>query len=312
MWGLFHSIFGVSDDADRYPETLVKAAIERAVDGTDPWLRGLSGYRRKLRPAVVAAIDHVVAIVDSLPPPRPATRDGYGSDPLLQAMFLSSEQMLRILRDQLTAQHVEGAKVCALLVMDLEQRGIFGVDLLGDTLVRDVPQVTVSFANHRLLDPTANEGETRRLLKRRAFDHLLSLALRRMVAVKEIREGLDDRRTLLQAKLEALQRGSWGFDLATGQKPTSVVDVETQLTEIEEKLQLVGTDDRAMEVALGLLIDVLGKPREHLWGSRLTMAVDRMGIKRAAASDQAPELQLQQLHNAEGRSVVMALVEVER
>ena len=28
MWGLFHSIFGIADDADRYPETLVKAAIE--------------------------------------------------------------------------------------------------------------------------------------------------------------------------------------------------------------------------------------------------------------------------------------------
>jgi len=312
MWGLFHSIFGVADDADLYPETLVKAAIERAVDGTDPWLRGLSGYRGKLRPAVVTAIDHVVALVDALAPPLPATRAGHGNSPMLQAMFLSSEQMLQVLRDQLTAQHVEDPKVCALLVMDLEQRGIFGVDLLGDTLVHDVPQVTVSFANHRLLDPTGSEQMTRRHLKRRAFDHLLGLALREMVAVKDIREGLDSRRTLLQAKLEALQRGNWGFNLAKGQIPTNVVDVKTQLVDIEKQLLLVGNDDRSLEVALGLLVDVLGKPREHLWGSPLTLAVDRMGIKRAAASDQAPELQLQQLHNAEVRSVVMALVEVER
>jgi len=310
MWSLFHSIFGIPEEDECYPDTLVNAAIERAVDGTDPWVRGLSGYRKKLRPAVLAAIDHVVTLVDGLAPPRPATRDGYGRDPLLQAMFLSSEQMRQVLRDQLAAQSFEGGTACALLVMDLAQRGTFGVDLVGDTIVRDVPQVTVRFANHRLLDPTGTEDETRRLLKRRAFDHLLSLALRRMVAVKEIREGLDNRRALLQAKLDVLQRGNWGFDLGKPQKPANIVDLEAQFNEIEAQLQRVGRDDQAIEVALGLLTDVLGRPQEHLWGERATLVVDRMGIKRAAASDEAPELQLEQLHNAEGRSIVATLVEI--
>lgn len=309
MLRLFHSIFGGGEEAGRYPETLVQAATERAVDGTDPWVRGLAGYRRKLRPAILAAIDHVVTLVDRLEPPRPATRDGYGRDPLLQAIFLSSEQMRQVLHDQLAAQKIAGDAACALLVMDLEQRGIFGADLVGDTVIRDVPQVTVSFANHRLLDPSANEGETRRLLKRRAFDHLLGLALRRMVAVKEIRAGLDNRRTLLQAKLDVLQRGHWGFDPGTGQKPATLVDLEAQLSAIDAQLQRVGTDDQALEIALGLLVDVLGRPQEHLWGERATMVVDRMGIKRAAASAEAAELALEQLHNAEGRSIVMTLIE---
>jgi hypothetical protein len=143
---------------------------------------------------------------------------------------------------------------------------------------------------------------------RRAFDHLLSLALKRMVAVKEIREGLDNRRTLLQAKLDVLQRGNWGFELGTSQLPANLVELEAQLDEIEAQLQRVGSDDQAMEVALGLLVDVLGRPQEHLWGERATLVVDRMGIKRAVASDEAPELILEQLHNAEGRSVVMTLV----
>ena len=59
MLRIFYSIFGGDEEAGRYPDTLIKAAIERAVDGTDPWLRGLSGYPRKLRPAVLHAIDHV-------------------------------------------------------------------------------------------------------------------------------------------------------------------------------------------------------------------------------------------------------------
>ena len=311
MLNLFQSIFSGTGKAERYPKSLVDEAIERAVDATDPWLRGLFGYRKKLRPAVVAAIDHVVSLVDDLSPPRTASRDSYGHDQLLQAMFLSSEQMRRILLGQLTTQRIEDGAVYALLIAELELRRISGVGLVGETLVRDVAQVTASFANHRLIDPTAEETETRRLLKRRAFDHLLSLALRRMVAVKEIRKGLDDRQALLHAKLDTLQSGNWGFDAETSAQPVTIANLEAQLAEIEEQLLRVGRDDQSLEVALGLLVDVLSQPERHLWQNREPLVVDRMGITRNGPRDDAAELQLETLHNAEGRSVVMTLVRVE-
>ena len=46
MLRLFQSIFGKSATKGSYPESLVKAAIERAVDGTDPWIRAVSGYKK--------------------------------------------------------------------------------------------------------------------------------------------------------------------------------------------------------------------------------------------------------------------------
>jgi hypothetical protein len=310
MLNLFQSIFSGTGKAERYPKTLVDGAIERAVDGTDPWLRGLSGYRKKLRPAVIAAIDHVVTLVDDMSPPRTVSRASYGHDPLLQAMFLSSEQMRKILQGPLAAQTIEGGAY-ALLVAELELRRITGVGLVGETLVRDVAQVTAGFVSHRLIDPTGDETETRRLLKRRAFDHLLSMALRRMVAAKKIRKGLDDRYTLLQAKLETLQRGNWGFDADSAEKPVNILTLETQLAEIEEQLLRVGRDDQSLEVALGLLVDVLGHPEQHLWQSREPLVVDRMGITHSGPSDDATELLLEKLHNAEGRSVVTTLVRIE-
>jgi xanthine dehydrogenase iron-sulfur cluster and FAD-binding subunit A len=81
MLRLFHSIFGNEPGANRYPETLVQAAIERAVGGNGPWLCGCSGYRRKLRPAVVHALDHVVALVDRLDEPVELSRENFGSGP---------------------------------------------------------------------------------------------------------------------------------------------------------------------------------------------------------------------------------------
>ena len=82
---------------------------------------------------------------------------------------------------------------------------ILGMDLVGDRVQKDVAQVTVSFSGHRLLDPGCSEAETRRQLKRRAFDHLLSLALTRIAGMRVEREDLKRQRDLLRRKLAALE-----------------------------------------------------------------------------------------------------------
>lgn len=81
MLRLFQSIFGGAADVDgRYPERVVDAAIERALDGTDPRLRILPGYRKRLRPLVIHALDHVVGLVEGLPSPAELSRKGYSAN----------------------------------------------------------------------------------------------------------------------------------------------------------------------------------------------------------------------------------------
>lgn len=91
---LFHSIFGGDDARGRYPESLVREAIERAVDGTDARLRALPGYRKHLRAPVIHAIDHVVALVDAISAPLVADRRGYSVESRLAAVFASATAML--------------------------------------------------------------------------------------------------------------------------------------------------------------------------------------------------------------------------
>ncbi len=313
MLRLFHSIFGDAPETDRYPESLVRAAIERAIDGTDPWLRGLSGYRRKLRPAVLHALDHVVSLVDGLEEPLELSRENYGSDPFLRLFFISTGQMETLLQDDRDLAVMRGAAgdssatVWALLTMACERRGAFGVDLLGETIVRDVAQVTVSMAGHRLLDPATDLAESRRLLKRRAFDHLLSLALARIAAVEDVREDLLKRRTLLQAKHNMLENSNWGFS-APGNEMPPLDEVHRQLDEIETQLLEFGGDDRYIEKHLEIVTDVLTSAEHQLWAQPLTLIVDRMGIQRRTAADDAPELVLTELHNAAGRRLVARMV----
>jgi hypothetical protein len=316
MLKLLQSIFG-SDKQGSYPESLVKEAIERAVDGTDPWLRAVSGYKKKLRPAVIRAIDHVVALVDGLAPPLPMTLGTYTNDRRLKSFFISAAHMKKVFaEDRTLADFMKGPggdapRIIALLGMEKQEKMIFGAALSGDIVVKDVAQVTVSFDAHRFIDPSGDEGETRRCLKRRAFDHLLSIALKRLSTVKWDREDLERRRALLNSKLNLLEREGWGFDQAYSSEKLSVADVEKRVGEIEAQLQELGGDDRMLETYLGIVADVLGRPEEHLWGRSEMIFVDRMGIKQSEASSDAPELTFSELYNAEGRSLVAKLVSLQ-
>lgn len=315
MWRLFQSLFGGDTTAGNYPESLVREAIERAVDGTDPWIRAVSGYKKKLRPAVLRAIEHVVALVDGLPPPLElSTRNYTDGDPVLRRLFISADE----LRDFIATDRnlaafrkgPEGAspRVVAMLAMEKQERGIIGVALSGDVVMHDIPQTTVSFEGHRLLDPSGSEADTRRRLMRRAYDHLLSLALGRIATIKTERVNLERYRTLIQSKLNLLQRGGWGFDSAGSPESMDEAKLEEMLGRIETQLMEVGGDDRPLEAYLDIVTDVLSRPEEHLWSTMTTLFVDRLGIKRGEPSDDAPELTLDELCNAEGQRLIVSLV----
>lgn len=320
MLRLFHSIFGGAPVVDRqYPERLVDAATERALDGTDPRLRILPGYREKLRPIVIHAIDHVVRLVERLPSPVELSRKGYSADTRLAAFFASPDHLVEVVNtDQNVSAYLartEAAaaeRIIALLVTVKRERNVLGIELEGEILKRDVSQITVSFANHRVVDPATTEEETRRLLKRRAFDHLLGIALGRIAHVRKKRAGLEQQRTLLRRKLMVLRSGRWGFDETRGRAVSDVAAVETQLGEIEEQLQELGADAGVLQLHLDILSEVLSRAEQQLWATPAPLILDRMNIKRDHARGNAHEIALQELHSASGRTAILLPVVVPR
>lgn len=314
MLQLFKSIFSTDTEKGKYPEALITEAIERAVDGTDPSLRALMRYRSKLRPLVIRSIDHVVELVDALPEPIELSKDSLSNSPLLKTFFISAEHLQKIIsNDAALKLYLEETKnqadrVYALLVMERQERQTFGADLVGETLVRDVAQTTISFTAHRLLDPNTTVAKTRRQLKRRAFDHLLSMALSRISNLSDLRSGLQKRRDMLQAKLNLLQRGNWGFEFRGSRGQADAREIEKELKQIEEGLLNIGTDNDYLEVHMKLLGEVLGKPEHYLNAEKSTVIMDRMGIKRKEPSKDAPEVEMQELYNADGRRVTVSMV----
>jgi hypothetical protein len=312
MLKLFQSFFGGDERRGRYPESLVVAAIERAVDGTDSRLRLIPGYRKSLREPVIHAIDHVVTLVDSIPAPLAACRDGFSADPRLAALFVSAEQMLEIMgRDRaMSALRESSAEhLTALLMAERIEKNVLGMELAGEQVRRDVAQLTVSFRNHRLVDVADNEAETRRQLKRRAFDHVLSLALARIVDVREERTDLLRQRDVLRHKLLTLKRNGWSFEEEEG-TPSEPAGLQAELEDIESQLQGLGADAGVLATHLDIVVDLLGQAEQQLQIETVGMRLDSMNIQRDAQDASARDVVLQEIRNARGRSMVLQLVSV--
>jgi hypothetical protein len=321
MLRLFQSIFekGGAAPGNRYPETLVTKAIERAIDGTDPRLRAVPGYERKLRPAVTRAIGHVVALVEGLPPSVEVSGAGYQADPRLALFFISPDHMREVvsadqaLRDFLDTREGRVAEhITALLLLQIEERHVLGVETEGGIERRDVPQVTVSFGGRRLLDPAASEEVARRLLRRRAFDHLLGIALGHIITAAKERAELGQARTLLRRKLNVLKSAGWSFEPGEEGHQETPASIEAKVEDIERQLRALGGETGALGVYLDRLIEVLEGAERQLWKESRSLIVDRMGIKREQPSESAPEVSLEELHNAAGRTAIVLPIGIPR
>ncbi|KAA6185383.1 hypothetical protein F2Q65_08895 [Thiohalocapsa marina] len=350
---LFHSIFGAHHHPAAYPASLVDLAIERAVDATDARLRLLAGYRKQLRRPVMAAIDHVIALVDAIGEPVPTGIRGYADEPRLAAVFASPADMLErlgsdqaladLLSDSATAaaerlpqrpaprfaHHSvavpvagtgkglmgqgggndddpgqETNHVFALLLCKRSERTVLGVDLVDDRITRDVRQVAVSFDRHRLLDPMLSETEHRRHLKRRGFDHLLTLALTRMAEVQVEEADLLRQRDLLRRKRAALQRGGWSFEAGDAGRPDPAA-LQTELEAITQRLSALGADNNLLRTHLRIVVEVLQDAPQQLWAEPLTLSLDAMNIQRDANDASARHVHLWELCTAAGRRETM-------
>ena len=313
MLKLFQSIFGSNEKPGQHPESLIEMAIERAVDGTYPRLRALPGYRKRLRDPVIHAIDHAISLVDTLPVPLSAVAAEYSKDPRLPALFVSPEHMREVLGNDnvlgdFRDNHPEsGEPITALLLAERKESKTLGVEMDGEIMRRDVAQVSVSFRRHRVVDPANSEDEARRLLKRRAFDHLISLALWRLSDAKGERAELNHQRELLSCKLGVLQKSGWSFESQTGEAGNADA-LQAELDKIEEQLAAFSVDERTLSGQIDIISEVLLTAEKQFWVEPVDLHLDRMNIKRDAENPDARPSSFHELHNARGERMVMVIV----
>lgn len=275
--------------------TLIRAAIERVVNGTDPRLRFVNHYQRILWHAVERSVEHVSTLIDGLPPAFEVSKRDFTADPRLRALFASSEHLREILSfgpalEQYRQQHSNAlpAVLYAALGVDRIEKKVLGVDLQGDMLRRDVAQTTVNFRNHRLAFLTESETETRWELKKQAFDYLIEIALKRLISIRTRREQLErEQRHLLQKQARLLKSAKLGLEplLETGVPEVhDPVAIDRQLREVRAELDQMRADSATIEDHLERVASTLREPEQHLRMERVTLTLDHMNQKVAPNS----------------------------
>ncbi|MDV6343910.1 hypothetical protein [Nitrosomonas sp. Is37] len=324
MLRFLSSLFtGTSEQKKGLPEDLIEKAIERTVDGTDRRIRAIGQYRKRLHQPVELTIDHVISTVDALPAPIEISPRAFGQDSCLRAFFVSTDHLREVfgnfktVRDYLT--DLNGPlpeQIFGLLSMVMEERKVFGVELVGETLRREVMQVTVNFSNHRYLGPTSTELDTRRELKKRAFDFLIEKALERIAGERSKRRELDRQWYLLQQKLNTMKAGNWGLDpMLTDheQQHPDLAALEAEIEVIERELGQFHTDNLGLEESLASVIDTLSHPATWLASREIRLRLDSMGIKIEDSSTvPSKEIVLTEIFSGTGERRIVLLGHIAR
>ncbi len=267
----------------------IREAIERVVNGTDPRLRAVSQYQRKLRDSVVHSVDYVTRQIATLPPAIEVGQRYFATDPRLRALFISPDHLLEVLSfnpalQNYTQDNRSPPDLYAVLRMERTEKTVLGVGLEGDLIRRDVSQTTVNFRDHRVAFPTASEIATRRELTQRAFDYLIEAALQCLVTTRTRKQHLEQQqRQLLQKKARILKATEPGLEAllahSATQKTADVTAIERQLRDIEVEFSRLHADSATLDHHLDKVIATLRQPEKHLRLDRVSLTLNHMNIQ---------------------------------
>lgn len=192
--------------------------VEVIVDRVDPRLRALTNYRSRLVPALESAVQQVDALIDSLPAPVPISRDAWSTSPHLRAYFTNSAQMQEVfdtdtnVRDFLTSAEARGAtEVFAAMSMRESRSSRFGSEMVGDQILADQQQNTISFSDYRIGVLATDEPSFKSALRRRVLEEVAARAMQQIVGMRTRRDSLSEQKDVLKWKLKIFEMRKAGI-----------------------------------------------------------------------------------------------------
>lgn len=163
--------------------------VETFVEASNSKMRAVQGYAHKLREHVRTLYNHVLQIVDEIPPPVDLNLDAFGTDKLVTALFVNSKDIDKLFKTDpnvnafLRAHSKDEAPILyALLTADKSEKSTLGMGMQGDMLIREVPQQAVNFSAHKIHTPCASSAELNTSLKEYLFTRVVALIKQEMMA----------------------------------------------------------------------------------------------------------------------------------
>lgn len=302
---------------------LMVRAVDAVVAGTDPRIRAVGGYRKKLRPAIKTSIQYVQDAVDRIPGPFTLAASHYGSDPTIHACFSSVDDLQSLLAQSKEVQQLfrearggQAQWVYAFMAMQRREKIVFAPAIVDDRLRQDVAQTLVSYANRRIIAPADSGHRARRQLMRSAF---LDLTASAMEAIGKLQRrsgarvvGAEIERTRLQVlrgKREGLQdliTGGDGHDREIASLEQGLSDRPQDVGERPHKLT-------TLEDYLDQVVEVFSNPEKHLSLELSSIYLSRMNRKLPpGAQDDLNEIRMADSGNSRGDHISIIAVRIPR
>ena len=163
--------------------------VESFVDASNSKIRAVHGYSHKLREHVRALHNHVLQVADEFPPPVDLNLDTFGTDPLVNALFVNSNEIDKLFNtnpdvDVFLRAHskYQAPVLYALLTASKIEKRMLGIAMQGDMLIREVPQQAVNFSSHKIHAPCASSSELSTALKEYLFGRVVALIKQEMAS----------------------------------------------------------------------------------------------------------------------------------
>jgi hypothetical protein len=276
----------------RLDEKDIGHAIDIIVKETDPRLRMIRAYRRKLRKPVIRSLAYINNLVTRIPGPFEINRRAFAADPQINALFGSADDIETLFsRSQPVRQFFKDSpgsdRVYLPLMMRRMEKKVFGASLSGDVMRRDIAQTAVNFSDHWLGVCAASLPELRKMLIWRGIHNLAITALENISDLQTRTDTLSKQRTLLKIKHRNLQARHLGLDMPEVKQTDNTVDLQAldlQLAETERKLAEISTTLDTLDGYLRQVCNVCNHPSRYLRVTPEAVHVNRMGIKSDSAT----------------------------
>ena len=315
--------FRTAHQPDLERRARIEDAVEHVVDGTEPRLRLVPRYRKKLHQVAAISLDYVNDLVEKIPGTLDVNPAAFVRDPQVNAFFATPEDLRCVFSRSPELQaffddinHSDLDQGYALLCTTEHEKILLGTELAGDMLRRDAMQTAVYFSAHKVMSPAASETDVRRGLKQCIFDALITHALRHIANLKSQRRGLEDQRRMLLTRLRARQAQGNGLTklLATAYPENAPgEDIERQLAETEKKLGKMPVSLDVLGSYLDEIKKILAEPECFIRLRWMSFNLTGMGIKVNNGSSQtAHAVQFAEIEIANVLKHVVAIVRYPR
>lgn len=305
----------------REAEARLLAVTERLVQDTDPVIRNIRGYERRLKEPVGRALAYIDSLVAIVPPPVALDPERWDKHPLSRALFVGREEMAAFFREsaelrEFFRRRPEATEAFGILTAVRRERVVFGTAIEGEIVRRDVSQVAVEFADLKLVAPAASEEESRRELAFRTLKLFTVYALKRILEREALHAELTEQRRILEVKLKIQQSRleSLESDPEARHAGGAAPDPGSRLLdEIDRRLMELDPGGSNAAAHLEHLAEALGRPEELMTAQAFRLNLNWMGIKQTAADPEGAEaLALAEVRIANLASRTAVLVRIGR